>query len=111
MGPDGRRFAVLGVMAELGDESAAEHARMGRIAAELGIHVIAVDAPDYLGELMQDADPADPADTADLAGGIPEALRLLSDPPMGAPIGPNDAVLVKGSRVAGLERLVDLLTA
>ena len=51
------------------------------------------------------------ATAADLAAGIPEALRLLVDPPTGAPIGPDDAVLVKGSRVAGLERLVALLTA
>jgi len=100
----GRRVAVLGEMAELGDVSAAEHARMGTVAADLGIHVIAVSAPDYLAALDADR-------PADLAAGIPEALRLLADPPVGAPIGPDDAVLVKGSRVAGLERLVALLAA
>ena len=100
----GRRVAVLGEMAELGDVSAAEHARMGTVAAELGIHVIAVSAPDYLAALDADF-------PADLAAGIPEALRLLADPPVGPPIGPDDAVLVKGSRVAGLERLVALLAA
>ncbi|MEQ8840250.1 MAG: UDP-N-acetylmuramoyl-tripeptide--D-alanyl-D-alanine ligase [Acidimicrobiales bacterium] len=104
----GRRFAVLGQMAELGDIAAAEHARMGRLAAELGIHVIAVDAPDYLAGL----DPAPSTDPgADLAGDVPEAMKLLADPPLGEPIGPDDAVLVKGSRVAGLERLVELLSA
>ena len=102
--PGGRRFAVLGEMAELGEIAAAEHARMGRVAADLDIHVVAVSAPDYLAGLDIDA-------AADLAGGIPEALRLLVDPPTGTPIGPDDAVLVKGSRVAGLERLVALLTA
>jgi len=100
----GRRFAVLGEMAELGDISAAEHSRLGKVAADLGIHVISVSAPDYLAEL-------DPETPADLAASIPEALRLLADPPTGAPIGPDDVVLVKGSRVAGLERLVDLLSA
>ena len=164
--PDGRRIAVLGEMAELGDISAAEHARLGRLAVDLGIHVIAVGTPDYLaglemsastgpdggagvdGGARTDAGPDGGAgvDTgartdagpdggagvdagartdagpggdvgagadagADLAAGIPEALRLLVDPPLGAPIGPDDAVLVKGSRVAGLERLVALLTA
>lgn len=150
--PGGRRIAVLGEMAELGDISAAEHARLGRLAVDLGIHVIAVGAPDYLAGLDLAADgvsaagvgggPVSGPDSgagvdagrspdagaggdlvvgigigigadagADLAAGIPEALHLLVDPPLGAPIGPDDAVLVKGSRVAGLERLVALLTA
>lgn len=123
----GRRFAVLGVMAELGDVAPFEHARIGRLAADLGIQVIAVDAPDYLAgvaEATEDgaAGTAGSADTAPsraggdleppgyLAADIPAALRFLADPPSGAPIGPDDAVLVKGSRVAGLERLVDLLS-
>lgn len=106
VGPGGRRLAVLGEMAELGEISAAEHARLGRLAAGLGIHVIAVGAPDYLAEL----DPASAGSGANLTGNIAEALRLLADPPTDAPIGPDDAVLVKGSRVAGLERLVELLT-
>ena len=136
--PGGRRIAVLGEMAELGDISAAEHARLGRLAVDLGIHVIAVGAPDYLAGLEMsphvgagvgpdggagvDADARTGAGAggdlgvgadagADLAAGVPEAFRLLVDPPLGAPIGPDDAVLVKGSRVAGLERLVALLTA
>ena len=108
VGAGGRRVAVLGEMAELGDVSAAEHARMGEVAADLGIHLIAVGAPDYLASL----DPTSATSVgADLAGSIPEALRLLADPPVGAPVGPNDAVLVKGSRVAGLERLVELLVS
>lgn len=109
--PGGRRVAVLGEMAELGDVSAAEHARMGAIAAGLGIQLIAVGAPDYLGALAASSPPPGPAAGADLAGSIPEALRLLADSPAGAPIGPDDAVLVKGSRVAGLERLVELLVS
>ena len=101
--PATRRVAVLGVMAELGDVSADEHARIGQLAAALGIEVVAVDAPDYLGRL--DADRV----AAALAADITEALQLLVTPPAGMPIGPNDAVLVKGSRVAGLERLTELL--
>jgi UDP-N-acetylmuramoyl-tripeptide--D-alanyl-D-alanine ligase len=102
--PAARRVAVLGVMAELGDLGPAEHARMGCLAVDLGIEVIAVAAPDYLAGI--DPDGAVPAA---LAADVTEAHRLLADPPHGMPIGPDDAVLAKGSRVAGLERLVALL--
>jgi UDP-N-acetylmuramoyl-tripeptide--D-alanyl-D-alanine ligase len=86
--PAQRRTAVLGVMAELGDRAAADHAAIGARATELGIRLIAVDAPDYGGQ--------------DVAT-IDEALDALDA------IGDGDAVLVKGSRVAGLERLAQAL--
>ena len=86
--PAARRTAVLGVMAELGHVGPAEHARMGALAHELGIRVIAVAAPDYGGEQVADAE---------------EALERLW------PVGPGDSVLVKGSRVAGLETAADTL--
>jgi UDP-N-acetylmuramoyl-tripeptide--D-alanyl-D-alanine ligase len=83
-----RRVAVLGVMAELGDRSAADHAAIGERARSLDIHVIAVAAPGYGGQDVESVD---------------EALALLAD------LGDGDAVLVKGSRVAGLERLAEEL--
>jgi UDP-N-acetylmuramoyl-tripeptide--D-alanyl-D-alanine ligase len=83
--PAERRTAVLGVMAELGPEADAEHARITSLARELGIRTIAVGAPAYAADV----------DVADLAAAA-EALGAL---------GEGDAVLVKGSRVAGLERL------
>lgn len=86
--PADNRIAVLGVMAELGDRTDAEHTRIGRLAAELGIRVIAVDAPGYGGHQVADVDEAFEATT-------------------GSP--PGTAILVKGSRVAGLERLVERL--
>lgn len=89
--PARRRSAVLGVMAELGDRSAAEHARIGRLAAELGIRLIAVATPDYGAD--------ENADTA------AEALARLG------PLGPGDAVLVKASRAAGLEAAAARLAA
>ncbi len=89
--PAARRTAVLGVMAELGDVAAREHAAVAALAGDLGIHVVAVDAPDYVG--------ADVEHVGDIAA----ALARLG------PLGPDHAVLVKGSRVAGLERLVDAL--
>lgn len=80
--PARRRIAVLGIMAELGEVGPAEHARMGAVAAALGIRVIAVAAPDYGGEQVDDAG---------------AALERLG------PLGEGDAVLIKGSRAAGLE--------
>jgi UDP-N-acetylmuramoyl-tripeptide--D-alanyl-D-alanine ligase len=88
LGVTGRRVAVLGVMAELGPESDREHERMGKLAADLGVRVIAVDAPAYGGECVEDID---------------GALAALG------PVGEGDAVLVKGSRVAGLERVAAAL--
>jgi len=88
--PAERRVAVLGVMAELGAESDREHARMGTLASELGIDLIAVAAPAYGGH-----------DTAD----IDEAMASLEERTAG--LAPGTVILVKGSRVAGLERLVD----
>lgn len=88
--PSARRVAVLGVMAELGDESSAEHLRIAGLAAELGIRVVAFDAPEYGGGV---------AHVATIEQAI-DALGELND---------DDVVLAKGSRVAGLERLVDLL--
>lgn len=88
--PAERRTALLGVMAELGDVSRAEHARIGALATELGIRVISVAAPEYGGEPAADAD---------------DALAKLG------PVGPGDAVLVKGSRAAGLESVAGTLAS
>ncbi len=85
-----RRTAILGVMAELGEGGPAEHRRLGALATDLGLRVIAVAAPDYGGEQASDPD---------------DALRLLG------PIGEGDGVLVKGSRAAGLEGLAGRLAA
>ncbi len=86
--PAERRIAVLGVMAELGPTADDDHAAIGVLAEQLGIRLVAVDAPAYGGEQVTS---------------VEEALDLLE------PLGPGDAVLVKGSRVAGLERLAELL--
>jgi UDP-N-acetylmuramoyl-tripeptide--D-alanyl-D-alanine ligase len=86
--PARRRIAVLGSMAELGSREAAEHAAIGAQAKELGIRVIAVAAAGYGGEDVSS---------------VTEAIERLGD------ISEGDAVLVKGSRVAGLERLAEAL--
>ncbi|WP_436796273.1 UDP-N-acetylmuramoyl-tripeptide--D-alanyl-D-alanine ligase [Actinospongicola halichondriae] len=78
-----RHVAVLGLMAELGDQSAARHAEMGELAEDLGIEVITVDCPLY----GTGVDVPSPGAAVDALG----------------PIGDGDAVLVKASRSAGLE--------
>jgi UDP-N-acetylmuramoyl-tripeptide--D-alanyl-D-alanine ligase len=87
--PARRRLAVVGVMAELGDVAAAEHRRMAELAGSLGLELVAV-GTDLYG--------VEPLAT------VEDALARLDG------IGEGDAVLVKGSRVAGLERLAESLT-
>jgi UDP-N-acetylmuramoyl-tripeptide--D-alanyl-D-alanine ligase len=89
-----RRFAVLGTMAELGTHGEAAHAQTVELAISLGIdEIIAVAEPRYSGKVTHVADRA-------------RALALLAQ----RNLGTGDAVLVKGSRVAGLEQLAaDLL--
>lgn len=86
------RVAVVGTMAELGEEGKDEHLAVAAEAAELGIRLIAVDAPDY-------------GDQAVHVLGRDEARSVLGD------IGEGIAVLVKGSRVAGLEAVAAELLA
>ena len=92
--PARRRVAVLGVMAELGESEHDEHDRIATLAQDLQIEVIAVGTDLYGSEAMPAADGAtDDVDTIDVTAVI-EAV---------GPIDSDVAVLVKGSRVAGLE--------
>jgi UDP-N-acetylmuramoyl-tripeptide--D-alanyl-D-alanine ligase len=85
--PGRRRHAVLGLMAEL-DDPAESHRLIAEQARSLGIDVVAV-GTDLYG--------VDASDVVDLDEAISRAVAL----------GDGDVVLVKGSRVAGLDRLVD----
>jgi UDP-N-acetylmuramoyl-tripeptide--D-alanyl-D-alanine ligase len=99
-----RSYAVLGEMAELGAVSREEHERIGEYAARRGVTgLVAIGenaAPilqgakqvgSWTGECVQ----AD--DVAAAVAALGERLR------------PKDVVLVKGSRVAGLERLAEAI--
>ena len=80
----GRRVAVLGVMAELADP-AGDHAAIVELLRQRNIELIAVGTDNY---------------------GVPareDAQAVISS------LASNDAVLIKGSRVAGLERLAALV--
>jgi UDP-N-acetylmuramoyl-tripeptide--D-alanyl-D-alanine ligase len=95
---------VLGEMLELGDHSAAEHAALGALAAELGIDVlIAVGPPaaDLLAGARRAGGTA-PKDVevADAVAAVAAVADLVH---------PGDAVLVKASRAVGLERVAAAL--
>lgn len=84
----GRRIAVLGPMAELGAHTAEAHARIAALADEFGVRIVAVAAPEYGAPVVPD---------------IEAARQALGE------LGQDDAVLIKGSRVAGLEKLAERL--
>jgi UDP-N-acetylmuramoyl-tripeptide--D-alanyl-D-alanine ligase len=89
-----RRVAVLGEMAELGDEAPAYHQEIGVLLRQLGVeHVIAV------GELSRAYGGEWVATAGDAARRVRDDLRQ------------GDVVLVKGSRAVGLEVVAENLTA
>ena len=98
MESDARRILVLGTMAELGGDSEALHAEVGRYARERGIealwvtgaHTAAAAASFGAGSRSFDSREA-------LAAALSVALRS------------GDVVLVKGSRSAGMESVVATL--
>ena len=85
-----RRHAVLGPMAELGPDGPAQHRRISALAERLGVAVVAVATGEYGVEPVPDAE---------------AAVAALG------PLDERDAVLVKGSRVAGLEAVAEALLA
>jgi UDP-N-acetylmuramoyl-tripeptide--D-alanyl-D-alanine ligase len=97
-GSDGRLIAVLGHMAELGDLETAEHSRVGTLAAEAATRLITVGKD--ASAIAAGARSAGMAEVFEVAT-ADEALAYLED------LGPGDVVLIKASRVVGLEGLAD----
>lgn len=99
-----RAIAVLGEMAELGPTSGQEHERVGELVARLGVaYLLTVgEAASRIavGATREGVEP-DRAIRADTWEEAHEALARI--------LRPGDVVLVKGSRVAGLERLAAAL--
>ncbi len=81
-----RRIAVLGIMAEL-SEPEQDHLQISRLAAQLGIELIAVGTDMY---------------------GVQSRTREEAAAALSA-VENSAAILIKGSRVAQLEKLVSLL--
>jgi UDP-N-acetylmuramoyl-tripeptide--D-alanyl-D-alanine ligase len=88
-----RRIAVLGEMAELGPGAPAYHREVGAHARAEGVDL-----------LIGVGEPAREYDPDELVGDPAEAAELLA-----AQLEPGDAVLVKGSRSAGLEAVAETL--
>jgi UDP-N-acetylmuramoyl-tripeptide--D-alanyl-D-alanine ligase len=108
--PAGKRrsWAVLGEMAELGDDAISEHDRIGRLAVRLDVSRLIVVGTGrsmsamHHGAVMEGSWGGEVAVAADADA----ALALLQ-----AELQPGDVVLVKASNSAGLGALADSLAA
>jgi len=98
----GRRVAVLGDMAELGQSSGAAHAEVGRRAAALGLDQLFAVGP-CAGEIAASA----------RDGGLRNVVEMLDVDRAAQAVKdfarPGDAVLVKASRSMRLERITETL--
>jgi UDP-N-acetylmuramoyl-tripeptide--D-alanyl-D-alanine ligase len=101
---EGRAFAVLGHMAELGEYSQASHVEVGRLAAQAGLAgLIAVGeeaAPMLAGARQVPSWHGEALTVPDGQAALAAVANLL---------GPGDVVLVKASRAARLEGVAALL--
>lgn len=101
-GGAGRAVAVLGDMLELGDISDVAHREVGRMAGKCGVKVLVT-----VGEW------AEAVEQGALAGGMKkESVVCLKDKErvlsaLGEVLTEGDVVLVKGSRGAGMEEIVE----
>jgi UDP-N-acetylmuramoyl-tripeptide--D-alanyl-D-alanine ligase len=98
----GRRIAVLGDMAELGAHSADAHREVGRRVVELGIpRLIAVGWwSNEIAEAAHNAGTVDVIEVPDATSAV-VALQHFAEP--------GDLVLLKASRVTGLERIAQVM--
>jgi UDP-N-acetylmuramoyl-tripeptide--D-alanyl-D-alanine ligase len=97
---DGRRIAVLGEMGELGQESERGHREVGEAAAKFAVdELIAVGAP---GATMAKA-----AQTAGLEKSVAVDSPQAAAEMLSKNAGLGDLILVKGSRSARMERVLE----
>jgi UDP-N-acetylmuramoyl-tripeptide--D-alanyl-D-alanine ligase len=100
MAGDARFVAVLGPMAELGPIADEEHERIGELLARLGVDALVAVGPEAkliaVGAEREGVEPERIVRVDDAEGAV-RAVRTLA--------GAGDIVLVKASRVAGLERV------
>jgi UDP-N-acetylmuramoyl-tripeptide--D-alanyl-D-alanine ligase len=107
-----RSWAVLGEMAELGEDAITEHDRIGRLAVRLDVSRLVVVGTGrsmsamHHGAVMEGARALEGEGVAALVDDADAALTLLR-----AELEPGDVVLVKASNAAGLGALADSLVA
>jgi UDP-N-acetylmuramoyl-tripeptide--D-alanyl-D-alanine ligase len=103
-----RSWAVLGEMAELGEDAVTEHDRIGRLAVRLDVSRLVVVGTGrsisamHHGAVMEGSWGAETVSVPDADA----ALALLRDE-----VRPGDVVLVKASNAAGLGALAEALAA
>ncbi len=99
MPTDGRRIAVLGRMAELGEHEDAEHRDLGAAAAEAGVDVLVAVGEKVASLISAGAD-----------GGVERVITVSSHDAAAEALGEvateGDVVLVKGSRSSAMERVI-----
>ena len=97
---DGKRIAVLGEMRELGKETQRGHEEVGEAAAYFGIdHLIGIGE---MGEIISRAAKKAGLGKSETVGSTSEAAELLSQI-----AEPGDLVLIKGSRLARTEDVIE----
>jgi UDP-N-acetylmuramoyl-tripeptide--D-alanyl-D-alanine ligase len=100
MANDGRLIAVLGQMAELGSIAAAEHEKLGELAARLHVDrliTVGTEAkPVAVAAVREGVEPDNVVAYDDIDAALADVLHAVR---------PGDVVLAKGSRVTGLEAL------
>jgi UDP-N-acetylmuramoyl-tripeptide--D-alanyl-D-alanine ligase len=98
----GRRFAVLGTMLELGEQSEALHRQVAERARQRALDGLVVVAAGPEAAVMAEA-----------AAGLPRLAVVESPEQAAAPLAewlaPGDVLLLKASRGVALERLLPLL--
>ena len=102
MARDGRLIAVLGQMAELGPITVQEHEKVGELAARLHVdRLVTVGAEAEaiaVAAVREGVEPDNVAAYGDADAALADVLAV---------VGPGDVVLMKGSRVTGLEVLAN----
>jgi len=105
-----RSWAVLGEMAELGEDAISEHDRIGRLAVRLDVSRLIVVGTGrsmgamHHGAVMEGARGLEGEPEAAIVADADAALAVLR-----AELQPGDVVLVKASNAAGLGALADSL--
>ncbi len=99
----GKRIAVLGDMAELGQASESAHTEAGQLAARLGLNGLVT-----VGRW------ADTTARAAQAAGLANVAAFdditMAGSTLAKKLKPGDAVLIKGSRAAGMESIIEVLS-
>jgi UDP-N-acetylmuramoyl-tripeptide--D-alanyl-D-alanine ligase len=104
MAREGRLAAVLGHMAELGPISSDEHDRLGELVVRLGVDRLVTVGPvarAVAGAALREGAAPDSVVSVDTPAEAADDVRAWARA--------GDVVLVKGSRVAGLERVAEAL--